>query len=137
MSNTLFQFSEEILDLPSEAINWLKRVLDKEVSKPELLELLGLSDLDFECWPGFDWEIDGSTLWIMGLESFDEDNLTIVLQKLIKRFIPEYIFCMTWSTSSSSHRLREFGGGWIIISKDKIRGGDVWTEAKKMMEGEF
>jgi len=147
MANNYMQFSEKIDGLTPEAAEWVETVLgfrddyeDEEAAKAALADLLGvekeelaeLVDLDMDFWPNFDWQVEGakkSSLWLTDNgESFGFDELVLFVHALIKKWMPDHIFTMTWAGTCSKPRLGEFGGGWAVVTKDVVDYEDTWAE---------
>jgi hypothetical protein len=146
MSDIYVQFSEIINNVPNEAIEWIKHVLqangegigekEGEDERRQLISELGLnpkSDYDLDDWPYFCWDIEEeNNLWLYSEEGFSGDHLIIFIQALAKKFIPNLVFKATFSNYCSKPEIGEFGGGWLVITKDKFESGDTWEEAKKV-----
>ena len=145
MANNHMYFSEIIYDINREQAKWIEAVLgfdyeefeDGEAAKGALANLMGLEteelvSIDFEYWPGFAWGLHGTeegSLWLHDNgESFGLDNLILFVQSLIKKWMPNYIFPMTWAGTCSKSRVGEFGGGWVVISKNRVEYEDTWSE---------
>ena len=54
------------------------------------------------------------------------------MQALIKKFMPTYVFTLTCAATCSKPRIGEFGGGWIVVSRDEIHYGNTWISAHKI-----
>ena len=148
MANNYMQFSEKIDGLTPEMAEWVERVLcfdgspyrndeNEDNYLAALADLLGvkleeLVDVDVDFWPNFDWQVGGaekSSLWLKDNgESFGFDELMLFVHALIKKWMPDYIFTMTWAGTCSKHRLGEFGGGWAMVTKDVVDYEDTWAE---------
>jgi hypothetical protein len=141
MANNYQQFSESITDLTPEAKAWCKKLLDMEVESEEEikelekeLSLEGDHGLDLEWWPGFGWELRDSSLWLYSEEGCDTQLLAIFVRELICRFMPDYIFSMSTADYCSKLRIGEFGGTWMVISREGIEGGSTWGAAEEVEE---
>lgn len=141
MANNYSQFSETIDDITPEEVAWIERVLKLDcIDELEELraELHIEGDFDFnDMWPHFDWALEGkdkSSLWLYCEEGFTEDHLTIFIREFINRFRPDFIMSITGSSTCSKPRVGEFGGWWLVISKDEVLGGNSWDEAQKLVE---
>lgn len=157
MANNYCQFSEMIEDISAEAAAWVKTVLsfdledgasdeDFERLFSEFKVLLSLSDeeekvIDSENWPSFRWDLienrrsdspEGTyELWLYSEEGYDEEHLTVFMQALIRRFVPDYIFSLTSAETCSKLRVGEFGGGWLVITKDTVQSGSTWDAVRE------
>lgn len=142
MADYYSMFSEIIEDLSPEASKWARDVLSLDfVDEPdEILKLLSLtedSNVDIEDWPCFCWKIEsndsesdaGCSLWLYSSDSFSVEHLTVFVRELINRFMPNYIFHMTSAETCSKPRIGEFGGFWLVISKDEVLYGSTWSAA--------
>ncbi len=148
MANSYSQFSKMIEDLSPEACEWVETVLgfdledqdDFDEGLAKLKEMLSLENdsVNLEaCWPNFRWEIDSKwvgtvarrDLWLYSEEDYDSDHLSVFVQAFIRRFMPDYIFTMTSATTCSLPRVGEFGGEWMVVSKDEVLTGDTWSAA--------
>lgn len=102
----------------------------------ELATLLNVSKellLEIEI-PGIEFEIQTNVLWLHdACGTFDLNFLTLVVQAFIQKWRPDYIFSVTWATTCTKPLVGEFGGGWVIVTKDKIQTGNTWTEINKAM----
>jgi hypothetical protein len=157
MADHYTQFSEIIEDVTPEQAEWIETVLGFDPDDPKfgaedtalaaLGDLLGLNleemkERDIEWWPGFEWSTrgaDNGSLWLHCDEGFQENCLIAFVQSYIRKFRPDYIFRVSMAHSCSKPRAGEFGGGWLAISKDKVRGGNTWDASeeavKEMMDG--
>jgi hypothetical protein len=152
MANNYAQFSEYIEDLTPAACEWVETVLgfdlddqddpDEGLAKLKTLLSLEGDGVNLEYWPNFCWKIEGSgvgpdvkhSLWLYCEEGYDGEQLAVFVRELICRFMPDYIFTMTVAETCSKPRVGEFGGGWMVISKDEVMGGNTWDEAEKHAE---
>lgn len=139
MANNYLQFSEQIEDLSDEALEWCKKVLEMDAGYPEGMEALekelSLKEdhgIEMEgCWPCFGWKIEEKGLWLYSEEMADLDQLEVFVRELICRFMPDYIFTLTTAEYCSKLRLQEFGGSWMVISKEGVEGGNTWYGAEE------
>ena len=146
MADNYMQFSEQISGLTPEAAEWVETVLgfesenfeDEDQARAALADLLGrktedLVDIDMDYWPCFDWTVDGaekSSLWLRDNgEHFNTDDVMLFVQSLITKWMPAYIFSMTWAGTCSKQRIGEFGGGWIVVTRDEVDYEDSWSGA--------
>ena len=149
MANNYSQFSEQIDDLPPEAEKWAHKILemrledveDEEAALAFLKDELGDVD-DLEYWPNFGWMIESNlkdsgdthSIWLYSDEGCDFNHVMSFVQALIRKFMPDYIFSLTNSDTCSKLRIGEFGGGWMVISKDQVLGGTTWGAAEAAVE---
>jgi len=150
MADNYYKFSELIDDLTPEACEWVESVLRYPESSDDVQALAALLNREadnafieeMDSWPDFEWRIDGCgigpdmthTLHLYSEESFNGLHVKWLVQELIQRFMPDYIFSMTNSASCSKPRIGEFGGGWMVVSKDTIEGGNTWGAAEDCVE---
>lgn len=62
--------------------------------------------------------------------SFDHDDLIAFLQEFLKTWFPNDVITVPYSVTCDKHRSDAFGGGWLVISAESIRSGDVWDAIK-------
>ena len=145
MANHYLQFSEQIDDIPPDGIKWARKVLDfiaedndcTEAAEDVLKGLLyieGNLGTDVEEWPDFKVDIDVNSIWFHSEEFDNIRNIGMFVQALIKRFMPDYIFSLTWAETCSKPRLGEFGGGCMVVSKDEIKSWNVYSQARQYVE---
>ena len=141
MANNYSQFSERIEDITSDEAKWIRDVLHFDTSEDEdlteLCKQLGIPNgYDFDgMWPHFDCQLEDEgenklSLWLYCEEGYTEDHLTMFLQAFIRRFRPDYIMSITGSSTCSKPRIGEFGGWWLVVSKDEVLGGNSWGAAE-------
>jgi len=148
MADNYIQFSEQINDLTPEIAEWVKEVLlfdmtdcnvqDYDDARKALADKLSCS-LDevsgIEYWPHFDWELEGAdknSLWLTDNgEGFDLENLMLFVKYLINKWMPDYIFSVTWAETCSKPRVGEFGGGWAVMTKDDCLMGNAHQAVKE------
>lgn len=135
MANNYSQFSESIDSLTQQEQEWVRKVLGLDYHDSCDLKLLKeemniKDDIDLDTWPFFEWQIqsDGN-LWLYSEEGYDDNHLAMFVQAYIRKFRPDYIFKATGSCTCSKPRLGEFGGWWLVVSKDTIIGGNTWDAA--------
>ena len=156
MTNNYAQFSERIEDLSPEACKWVEEVLlfdfddppyedcdDAIVAFRKLMDgaELTLDHDDFMNygWPGFEWRIEAGgvgpecqqTLWLYCEEGYNSTHLVAFVQALICKFMSDYVFTLTTGEYCSKPRISEFGGGWLVVHKDGVEGGNTWDAAEK------
>jgi hypothetical protein len=130
MADHYEQFSEMIEELSLEAQHWARYVLslDGDEDRGELYKELGITndDFDVDCWPSFGHELKDDNLWLFSEDSCNTNHVAFFVQALIKKFMPEYIFSLSSAGTCSKLRVGEFGGGWMVVTRDEIKGGNVW-----------
>lgn len=152
MANNYSQFSEMIEDLTPAACEWVETVLgtdlldaaDHDKAINVLADALGQEPTDefvqeMDNWPHFCWKVEGGggtspnvrhDLWLYCEEGYSGTQLAWFVQALIREFLPDYVFTMTTGEWCSKPRISEFGGGWMVISKDEVFGGNTWDAAQ-------
>lgn len=162
MANNYSQFSEQIDGLSPESLVWAKKILEfnpfadgfipdgyegelgtddyeKAVleAKSAFSDMLGVDspDMDhFEYWPQFQYQIEGSGIWLYSEEGCDIDDVIMFVQALLRKFKLDYVFTATGADFCSKLRLGEFGGWWIAVSRDNVEYGNCYHEADKAKE---
>lgn len=149
MADNYTQFSEQIDNVTPEQAEWIEKVLgfdfddarfdDDEQAKDAFADLVGVKtdelpeDLDKDWWPGFEWSTRGAekgSLWLYCEEGFQENNLTFFVQAFIRKWQPDLTFTLSGACTCSKPRIKEFGGIWLAITKDRIEGGNTWDAAE-------
>ena len=147
MANNYTQFSERIDDVTPEEAEWIESVLgfdvldydDEEGVWAAMSELLNCDELhaaniEYDWWPGFEWSTRGSekgSLWLHCEEGFQEDHFVLFVQSFIKKFRPDYVFTFSAACYCSKPSIKEFGGTWMVITKDRAVGGNTWDAAEE------
>lgn len=140
MANNYMHFSEVIRNITPAEAEWLETVLFTKGSKSDLAAALEVDKSQLDCidlndFPGFEFEIRTDKLWLYDNgENFNLENLVQIIQLFIRRWSPDYIFCMTWAETCSKPKPGEFGGGWAVVSKDEILHGSTWSAVSKAVE---
>ena len=135
MADNYVHMSEMIKDIPAEGIAWLMNVFSKnpkeyENQDAELRSLLSVDEnADLDCWPDFAYEVEESSLWLYAEGGIDLQHVEILVRELITRFMPDFIFSCTVAETCSKPRISEFGGSWMVVSKDETKGGGTWSAA--------
>jgi len=147
MADHYTQFSEMIEGITPEQAEWIETVLGFDTDDPKfgaedtalaaLGDLLGLKleevkERDLEWWPGFEWQVKGAeecSLWMHCDEGFQESCLIAFIQAYFRKFDPEGVFKASMAHTCSKPRLNEFGGGWLVITKDEVKAGNTWDAA--------
>lgn len=143
MANNYSQFSEMIEGLTPEEAEWIETVLGLDFNEEDDLEQLKKElalegDHDFDMWPYFEWKTEGAnkcSLWLYCEEGLNEEHLTWFVQAFINKFRPDFIFSATGAATCSKPRVGEFGGWWLVISKDAVEGGNTWDAAAQCVKG--
>lgn len=93
---------------------------------------------DFNCQVDpFKRQFDSSGDWWISTHNCEYGNLAhvaCVVQAFIKKFRPDFVFKLTWAETCSRPRVGEFGGGWMVVSGDKMLFGNAWDEADRQAE---
>lgn len=149
MADNYSQFSEVIENLTDEEIVWLKEIpngyIDDDITVGDVKEFFGLTQEHAEHYgvedgfrfPHFDMKLneDDRTLWLTDDgEWVNNDHLLLIVQKFIQKFRPDYIFKMTGAETCSKHRIGEFGGFWMVVSKDDFMASNTWAAADEAAE---
>lgn len=136
MANNYLQFSEQILNLTPDELQWVKEFLNEappEDDDPALalwLEDRAVEAQEAECYPNFQWEAD-TNLWIYAEEYADLVQVAVFIKLFLKRFRPLEIFSLTYAETCSKMRVGEFSGGWITVSAREICYGHCNDSASK------
>jgi len=138
MANNYSQFSEMIEDITPEEAEWIETVLGLDTQDESDLEQLKKElalegDHNFEMWPYFEWKTGGAnkcSLWLYSEEGLNDSHLVWFVQAFINKFRPDFIFSATGADTCSKPRCGEFGGWWLVISKDEVVGGNTWDAAQ-------
>jgi hypothetical protein len=137
-------FCERIEKLTEEEKDWIRKVMafDCQVFEGDdqaikvLSDMLGcntafLEDTDLDHWPGFQWTFeDGDLVLQDNGENFCFDELKLFVQSLIRKFRPKEVFSMTWAGTTSRVVTGGYGGGWLVVSKNKTSYEDTWATAE-------
>jgi hypothetical protein len=143
MANNYRVFSQAIEGLTPEACEWLETVMNmdppQDAADDALAAELGLACTDklveqLQYWPDFEWAIHADrqddtvvcTLEFSSEGHGDDQHIAWLVQALIKRFMPNYTFALSTSLGCSKLRYGEFGGGWMVVTKEAIKGGNTW-----------
>ena len=96
---------------------------------------LAPDDSGFEDFPRFEYEIDESgNWWIHADEQADLGHIVDVVQAFINKFRPDFVFRLTYAETCSRPRVGEFGGGWMVVSKDNHEYGHTWDASEQAAE---
>ena len=134
MAENYSLFSEQITDLTAAEATWVRRLMtldaEKDQDRQALLKELPLaSGVDMDGWPGFSYRLECGELWLYSEEYVIVDHLEVFLRAFITKFRPESIFSITGADTCSKPRVGEFGGWWMVVSKDKTEYGNTYDAA--------
>lgn len=146
-SSSMFSIDGEKAE---KALNALDPEINKESLTPELLKFREAVELQFEDnWAydpdegvdeilgkiGYYMATEKSGIWIKGDgESFDEEVVMVVIQNIMKLYDMKEPFGFSISFSCSKQRLDEFGGGWVVVTKDKIYSGSTFSAIQSKID---
>ena len=143
MANNYLSFSEKIIALDAKEKKWIngiplsteEKYEDDEIALRDALEKHGIDTKSIkdtiEMFPSFDFTITEEDWWIYTEESGGIDHVACVVQAFIKKFRPRFVFTLTWCEYCDKPRIGEFGGGAMVVTKDKIRYWNTWTQARR------
>lgn len=146
MADNYLEFSEIIENLSEEEKAWIRNIpagrdYEEEEDFYEALEEYGIEpgpDLFVEEFPYFSYTIeqrDGQSHWWIYSGSYGNvDHVIVLVQAFIRKFRPDYIFSLTYSESCSKPRVGEFGGGWVVVTKDDVFGDNAYREAREKVQ---
>lgn len=140
MTDHYSQFSEQISDLTPEEAEWVESVLNfredrlYDETMAALVDLvgrldLGMEDVDMSQWPGFEWETSGAkkvNLKLYCQDAYEDTNLIVFVQAFIRKWRPDFIFMLSGAGTCSKTHIGEFGGFWIVITRDQVFRGSTW-----------
>lgn len=113
------QFSESILDLVQDEIEWIRKELTgpKDKERKEWGKERDIRGDDLNYWPDFDWKIiDSEELWFYTMGEGNIRNAINFIQRFLIEFRPKDTFTLTWAESCNRPIIKEFGGGAVIIT---------------------
>jgi len=152
MANNYTMFSEGIEDLTPEEKEWINNIPTREDFEDsslysdddwdkgfiQALKDYGLDTNDVEDtiddFPYFEHLIQENLWWLYAEESVYFEHVACLVQAFIKKFRPDYIFKITWCEYCDKPRIGEFGGGWVVVSKDEIIYGNAYKEVDEITE---
>lgn len=141
MANNYSHFAQDIPLLTEEEKRWIEEVLnltpfvdgeiDNEEEAEALKDKLGVSELNMESWPGCHWSFygqDGTYKLLLQDDGghFDWDPLSVFVQAFLRKFRPRSYFTVSSADTCDKPRSDNFGGGWMVITKDKVMFGSTW-----------
>ena len=150
MSDNYLSFSEMIEDLTDDEKKWIESIPDRgdfedndeyedeDAAMKAYAKALNdhgicanemLADGNIDVFPMCSLEIQEENLWIstQGEEHGYPSHVAAVVQGFIKKFRPDYTFKLTWCEYCNKLRIGEFGGGWLLVDKDRIVYGNTWA----------
>lgn len=131
MANNYLQFSG-LLPLDSkEEIAWFEDILRcpedinerRAWAKRHKLTVTATDDN----WPGFCYSIkvdkntDKTDVWFYSEEHGNVEHLALVVQRFLKKFRPDGVWCIEWAEYCSKLRPGEFGGGAVLVTTKSCR----------------
>ena len=155
MSNNYLEFSEQIVDLTDEEKQWIESIPDRGdfedneayedeaaayKAYAEALEKHGIDAYDcvtednIDVFPHFTSKINEGDWWIstQGEEWGYPSHVACCVQGFIKKFRPDFVFRLTWCEYSDKPRIGEFGGGWLVVTQDRVVYGNTWQAAEEV-----
>ena len=125
MANNYCQWSELIEELTDEEMNWFHSCLTWEPPYNDDHELPAGFVFPFWYDPdaggvNFDYDLKRKerTLHVYAEEDGNLDTLSALVQEFIKKFRPDFIFCVSWADTCSKMRVGVFGGGAMVVSRE-------------------
>jgi hypothetical protein len=141
MPNYNTHFSEVIPHLTEEERAWLERALQDpgELGDQEYeawREEFGDLFEEPECGHGFGHEFDddtewGNYLWLYSDDSGSVENVLALVQAFLERFRPGQTWSITWAQTCSKPLVGEFGGGWAVVTAERVESGSAWSMAEE------
>lgn len=121
MADYYTRFSIMLEDLTDEELTWWRDRVARGEDAPELVaEVERPNDLDL-VWPPCEIEIDDTarTVWLYSVESADLEGVSYLLQEFLKDTNSDRIVPLEWSNDCSRPRLDAYGGGAMVMSRDR------------------
>ncbi len=132
MANYYVQFSEVIEELTDAEIDWMKECFNYEPPEelPEGYTYPNWYDED-AAFLGFDHELslEQRAVVLYAEEYGNIDTLEAFVREFIAKFRPDYVFSIGWAETCDKMRRGSFGGGAMIITKDKVE----WVSAQQFI----
>ena len=153
MANSYLEFSEAIGDITEEEKKWIEGIPDRGdyednekyededawmKAYAEALTAYGISGQEMldegniDMFPNFTCVIDTAGDWWLSTHDYEwgyPHHAAMVVQGFIKKFRPDFVFKLTWCEYCDKPRIGEFGGGWLVVDKDRVVFGNVWQAA--------
>lgn len=158
MANNYLMFSEAIDHITDEEKQWIEDIPegieycdnpdyeDDEEWVNAMLDKMTVLGIDheqvvdmLELFPYFKFNLQespkrGRFWWLTTDESADLAHVACVVQAFIRKFRPDYIFKLTWCEYCDKPRIGEFGGGWVVVSKNDVEYGNTYSAADEVVE---
>jgi hypothetical protein len=156
MANGYSLFCTALESITKEEEDWIRKDLKEPLlpdanDDPEIYAIqveewanekeLKLDDDEPENWPQFSWSWEKSgeetVLCLFSEENFTSSHLISFIQRFIRRFRPDFTFCVEGAFTCSKHLPGEFGGWWLVVTANEVRGGgtsNAMREAAADME---
>ena len=133
MANNYTLWSESIRFQNQEEIEWMKSILNFDVSEFESNKdacvafsedfNIDLEEDAIECWPEFEYNLSEKEgivyLYSEGEGNFS--NLLLLVQEFLSKFRKNEFFCIEWADTCSKPRAGEFGGGAAFITANDTK----------------
>ena len=109
MANSYTFYAFEITNLTVQECNWISKYKDETY-----------------------FQLDTNPLSVIFYSDDNEDLeiLANIIQEFIRTFRPDEIIGWEYACTCSKPRLGEFGGGCVVVSKDRIR----WTNTADILQ---
>ena len=112
MANNYLQLSTSIENITPEEKKWIDDNIEKFSQRDDDGEEYSTFD--------WDWQQDGSYLWIYGEEYAEVGNVADFMQAFLKENRPESSLYFSWAETCSKLRIDNFhGGAFFVTAKDK------------------
>jgi hypothetical protein len=85
-------------------------------------------------WLGFDWDIEGPTVWFYSDESIDIEAAVTVAQILLDLDDNDEVFATEWADTCSRPRVGEFGGGAVAFNRHRAEYLSTSTAALELVK---
>jgi len=141
MANNHLQFSETLSVTEPTHIKWWEDVLmsEDDPDKPqwardvfkECKESVGEDDADAYY---FQADICLQKIWFYAEEGGRPYEIGFVVQAYLKHFDMEEIFTLNYAEHCSKLRVGEFGGGYIVASKEELINESTFTHCDREVE---
>lgn len=137
MANTIIRFSTVINGLEQDAKEWAKKVLtidaDSEAGDAQLRRQVYIKSISLaDHWPSFGWSFEnGNDLCLYSEGGCDFEHVEAFVKALIQKFMPDYVFKLTWSVGCDRLIPGYFGGGWMVVTKDFTKHSDSWDDLNR------
>jgi len=112
MANYYALFST-ILPITQQQAEWLMQRLNEYEDNDN-------DDVGYVCESKW---LDNEGLWLYSEETFDAETLAKHIQGMLKEFCMSGIIAIEWAEYCSKPLIGEFGGGWMVLTKDRYLSG--------------